>query len=195
MKRALVLVLFLALVACPAVADSIVLQVGGTGFTQVLLSGDAAAVAFTLGSDASNLTFTVPITCSGCSAVAWLTDGLDAAFHSNNLITAAGISSQTAFTGINLTAGTYFLVISNDAGALLWNGGTSVIVTGLPSDNRVADFFADTTVPIAPGSRFSVITNGSLDYSITQPEATTVPEPSTFGMLLLGLAGMRLRRI
>jgi len=101
------------------------------------------------------------------------------------------------FSGLSLGPGTYFLVISPDAGAS-GAGGWSVttasptVTTGL-GVTRNADRGSNGAIALyPPSSDIPVLTGGSLLYSVT---ASDVPEPGATTLIACGLAMLGIRRL
>jgi hypothetical protein len=189
------LTLFLTLGMACAPGATVFNVTGPSNFAEGLSVDQAAAAAFTVSHPFTGLNFFVPLSCFGCTGTAFLTDSLDVGFTGSLLavspITVTGALTQV-FTGINLpAAGTYFLVISNTSGVLLWNGTSTPTVTGDPAVGRVIDFFASSAIAIAPGSRFDAIIGNALDYTITD---SAVPEPATGLLAAAGLCLLVARR-
>lgn len=108
-------------------------------------------------------------------------------------------SPYTLFTLPTLAAGTYYLVLSGDAGGqqLQWDfaDGTPTVTTATDTTlntSGVADDFGDGTPNIAypPGSTFAATTDPLL-FDVFGTPLTAVPEPSPFAMLaILALGGV-----
>lgn len=197
MKTKLILLLgvlsLCLLMTCPA--QTILKVTGSNDLVRVLVSDDAAAAAFTLSSGASNLAISAELEFYGASPVAFLSSGLDVGFQPEDLIAARSVSSNLLFTGISLPAGTYFLVIANYQGALLWHASRSPTVTNAGGASRIVDFFSDEAEPIAPGSLFTVAVDRALHYELTVVPAPVftacyVPAPGQFRLQATGAAGL-----
>ncbi len=159
---------------------------GDNDATRVLLPGDAAAAAFNLSAPLRGLSISADLGCSNCSAVAYLTSGLDLGFDpATDLIAISGVTGTDLFSGIDLDAGTYFLVIGNSLGALLWDASKTPAVTGSGAADRIVDFFADDTANLAPASRFTALADSALHYRLT-----VVPVPATALLSFTALAAL-----
>jgi PEP-CTERM motif len=100
----------------------------------------------------------------------------------------------TIFSGLSLTAGTYYLILDPDAGNVVaWNlAGVPLVV----EDTGVTGGMSEAAVSInafAPASTFQGNGNNFI-YEVTGTvgTASTVPEPSTWAMLLMGAAALTL---
>lgn len=192
----------LALALCATASDAHavpLLSISGSGDAPLaLLEDDAAAAAFMLTTAQSNLSFTISATCFGCSAVAWLTSALDVGFDSGtNLISASALSAGPMFAGTSLGAGTYFLVVSNTSGALIWDSSSVPTVTSAGGLSASAEFTTLDAEAIAPGSRFTFRSVGTLHYTVDQADVVTptpTPEPASAALLAAGLLALAARR-
>ena len=100
----------------------------------------------------------------------------------------------TIFSGLTLAAGTYYLILDPNVGSVVaWNlAGTPLVV----EDTGVTGGLSEAaTAPNAfpPASTFQGNGNNFI-YEVTGTPGTgsTVPEPSTWAMLLMGVAALTL---
>jgi hypothetical protein len=114
-----------------------------------------------------------------------------------------GINTMTSlFTGLSLGAGTYYLLINptdiNMADSLVWAGAgtpTQTLDTGV---TQQADRMLSGTVASPPYDSANIASTSSIShiFSVTGTPAvgvvgnSSVPEPGTMGMLVLGLGGL-----
>jgi len=119
-------------------------------------------------------------------------DGLGVSGASAGINTAAGDILTFTFAGttsIQLDEVIFANLLNADAGAILFDGASAFSFDG---DDDASDTFtsADFTTAAASSSiAFSATNNG---YTIGEVTVTfgAVPEPATFGMLLLGTIGL-----
>lgn len=110
------------------------------------------------------------------------------------------ITSQTLFTGLSLTAGTYYLTLYDvDAAEAMtppninWGvGSTTTTDTGVTSNSSV---FADTTGDgltntTSPWKSTTVALGDNLGYTVTGTAVTGTPEPATMSLVGLAIAGL-----
>jgi hypothetical protein len=192
-KVVLCLVVVSVCLSAPVGATPILEVTGANDYTRVLLDEDAAAATFLLSAPISGLSISAELECFGCSAVAYLTTGLDVGFQPHDLVAAASVGSNPLFSGLDLDAGTYFLVIGNSAGALFWHASVAPVVTGTGEASRLLDWFADDAEAIAPASLFTPITGGGLHYELSRPD-DVIPEPATACLLAISVAVILRRR-
>ena len=173
------LVFLLSLGAC--LGTNLVSVTGPQDYPLALLPSHAAAVAFTLSGPVSNFQFSAPIDCSGCQGVAYLSSGLDVGFDSSMLLAASAIldNSTPQLSGLSLSAGTYFVTLSNESGSLIWYGTTQG-TTSAPGGSADAYFHTTNAAALAPGSRFDVFTAAQLEYTVAD---NPVPEPASAWLL------------
>ncbi|WP_397423432.1 PEPxxWA-CTERM sorting domain-containing protein [Phenylobacterium sp.] len=192
--------LVLGLTCAPAGAG-VLLDVGGANQAFSLQAGQAAAVSFTLGATATDLSISAPILCLGCTGAMWLQkDAIGPTASFAGAIDAhafTGATSQPWFTIASLGPGLYFFLVSLDTsstGAALWSGSTSgaLTVTGNGA-TRGLDFLAQSTTTFVPFSEFGVDFGQNLNFTVS---SAGVPEPTGWALMILGagLAGVALRR-
>ena len=173
------------------------------------------ASSFTLSSTWSNITIAAELASMTPNTeffgTAYLTDAIGASATSANNEAAPFVYSGTTanfstpaaitlFTGVTLGPGTYYLVLAQtnaqSGGGAGWEDTGSPSVTTAPgvtlnSDER-ANNPLDDSYP--PGSSPFFVNDpgvlGTMMWSVTGTQGTTVPEPATLGLLGFGLAGL-----
>jgi hypothetical protein len=104
---------------------------------------------------------------------------------------------ETVFTGLSLAAGTYYVILANDAGSpgAGWGGAASPVVTTSPGVT-IGYFSTNFIDPglLADYSPASDFTTRGPDqgfvFSVIGSPASPVPEASTWAMMLIGFAGL-----
>ncbi|MGH6911955.1 MAG: PEPxxWA-CTERM sorting domain-containing protein [Phenylobacterium sp.] len=183
------------------------LEVSGAGTAgQVLDQNTAAAVSFTLDQAYANVAISADVLCVNCTGeVLLMKDLIGPGATLSNCVTGSffNVSTQTSplLSGLNLGAGTYFLMlaITGDTGGGGWIGSAPATVTTLPGITHGLDLFADNVASPSFNSNFQVILSSSaLHYSITADlgdSGSAIPEPAAWALMIagFGLAGLRLR--
>jgi hypothetical protein len=188
-RKLLASCLFLGALATPAGA-SIVMSVGGTADDAAVLTHDEAlAVVFTLNQNYSNIQITIPVTCTGCDAIAYLTTDFGPGADSSTLLHVGTVdTSGILFDGISLGAGTYALVVWNHStNVLLWRGSATPVIAD-PGDDLNGYFMTTDAGTYPPDAFFTPYHSLSPFFSITIGSVAT-PEPASVGLLLLALVG------
>jgi hypothetical protein len=100
----------------------------------------------------------------------------------------------TLFSGLTLSPGTYFLVISQLQSSLVWDAGTTFpnsVVLGTGVTQAVNPFGAAAAeAPYAPASIFSLTQGNSAIFSVTGDLAASVPEPANTFVVLAALGSL-----
>ena len=204
------------LLAGNALADVVASQSGPDNDNWSLDNGQTLAVSWTSSSDTySNVT--IDVTLNGASGEgdtvqAYLTDLIGTGATSGNVLATntfvytAGSQDETftAFSGLTLDPGTYYLVLYDPgASGNWWGSDTAATQTTAPGVTIASDEFAnqgdlDTTNPYA--STFHAFALG-LHFTVTgdveSGETSPVPEPSSLvglGALFAGVVGFKIRR-
>ncbi len=155
-----------------------------------------SGVGFSLGNDLTNLSFTVAYTCAGsCLVDAYLMNSIGPSATNSNVVAAAVLdgSNTTAFSGINLTAGDYALILTTNTGIFSWNASSSPNIfyggTAAPFNNFV-DLAYNSVLPYA--STVSALTDLAFLYTIEQftDPIAAVPLGPTAPFLALGIVGL-----
>lgn len=194
-------VLVAATMLAPRPAEAApLLSVGGpqnTGLT--ISSGQAAAVAFTLENTFNNVTIDASLTCVTCAGDIWFQrNAIGSTASFGDSLGAAAFSSVTPhpyFNFASLDAGLYFFIVSINSGGVIWSGSTAPVIQSNGA-TRDVDFLAASTQPFVPLSNFSVEFGRNLNYTVSGTAVTTVPEPATWTLMVIGflLVGCSLRR-
>jgi len=160
-------------------------------------SPGALGVGFSLSAALNDLSFNINYECAGlCKVQAYLVNDIGPNNDVGNLVASALIdgSSSLAFTGINLTVGSYAIILASDTGIFGWNATTSatVISAGITPVNSLIATLYNPLVPFA--STFQADFTRAFMYSITQSTIVVPPSPVPLGaagtFLPLGLIGL-----
>lgn len=206
-----VLVCLLAVVNTASVQGAILFNVTGPvtsntglGETNFNTAQGAAGEEFTLATTFTNVSFSMTLAGGGIPLTAWLTDKIGNGSTNNNVIKTSTASPSagvyTPFSGLTLSAGTYFLVFAavqqpNNVG-WDWTGTPTITqasgVTfvgafanpGNTNDswNTAAYKYKDFTAPATNQPFF-----GQLD-------GTAAPEPGSLFLAAAGMVGLLFRR-
>jgi hypothetical protein len=115
-------------------------------------------------------------------------------------ISGAGLEQYTFFSGLSLGPGTYYLVLDSDAGfgVAFWSRvpsgiGPHTITTASGvtyNDDYEADFYSTGVDELnPPDSPFQAEGDLGLNFQVTGDTVSPVPEPSSIGLVLIGMAG------
>jgi hypothetical protein len=203
----LALLAFVSMITLTAPARAaVLLEVGGTPDRPITFNlNEAIAVSFNLSTPFDDVSFSAPLICDSCTFTLFLMQArLGPSATVGDLVHAASFSGiplgGTLFSGLDLAADDYFVVVANLGGpSIIWEGGASPAVSSAPGVTHLEDWAStsfDVTFP--PTSVFEVILNqGARFYTVEAAVRGAVPEPGT-AMLLLFAAGLviavRLRR-
>ncbi len=197
-------VLAAAIMLAPQPAEAApLLNVGGPQDTGLTISaGQAAAVSFTLENTFNNVTIDASLTCVSCAGDIWFQrNAIGSTASFGDALGAAAFSAATPhpyFNFASLDAGLYFFIVSinsTSSGAVIWSGSTTPVIQSNGA-TRDVDFLATSTQPFVPLSNFSVEFGENLNYTVSGTAVTTVPEPATWTLMVVGflLVGCSLRR-
>ena len=173
-------------------------EVGNSGLGSGTPNQQIAAVEFTTAGITDGTVLVSLSAVDPLNVTAWLTNAIGPGTTMANVLASNVFSSQvadqqyTALSGINVGAGSYYLVLeavsqSNDVG---WDYTNAAVITGNLDDG---DLGALPPPPFAfgPAGSFSGGGNAFL-FEVTS--SATVPEPGVAGLVGLGLAVMLLLR-
>jgi len=188
--------------AVPARA-SLLLDVNGTSDTPLMVDlSQAMAVSFHLDNAVNNVSISASLNCSMCDFTAYLMQGnFGPSASVADLVQAMNFSGVPLggelFSGLNLAADNYYVILENlSSGSVIWEGGSSPLVTALPGVHHLDDWSSTVFDPtFAPNSLFDVILGqGARFYSIASiatnpgPDPETIPEPNGLALFMLGAA-------
>jgi hypothetical protein len=188
--------LLLAVVSLPFLLPAATIMSDGTPEPGTP-TGQSVAAGFNLTSTWTNVQIELQVATqiggAGSSITAFLTSQLGTGTNASHnvqapvvIVVPPGNSTQILFSGLTLGPGNYFFSLNpadGQTGAIV--GGTGVVTTA-PTVNSLGVY----TLPTAPSGLASPTTLG-LHFTVTgDEEIPGVPEPSTFALLSLGVAGM-----
>ena len=198
LATALCCMLILATLSSQAEATTI-LDISGTDDTgQITDADEGVAASFTLTQAFSNVSITAPTSCTFCSGGVYLMKNAIGPTATIADVIAANVftpSSQIIlFTGLNLSAGDYFVVLTMDdgiTGAAGWSGSTTPTISSLAGIIPGFDYRVEDVNQGFPGqSNFTALLgNDRLFLTVTADVPTAVPTPSTVWLFISALAG------
>lgn len=180
-----------ALLGAPAFADVLV---DNPGAPQVGSGNRAFAASWTQLSDYDDVSITAAlfgVGVPGVTATAWLTTSIGLSASMDDVVATAPITSTTLFEGLDLGAGTYYLVTMFQSGSVAagWraNNGTAMVSAPdvTPGGSYLGPFLSFPA--FGPSADFAPYPS-QLIYSVQGVPA--VPEPATLAMFAAGLAGL-----
>jgi hypothetical protein len=134
---------------------------------------------------------------SGTTGTAYVTNQIGPSATVANEIASApfafpvgGAADINLFSGLTLTAGTYYLVLST-TGNGFWEFTNNQTVTTAPGVSFNSDYLSTSNNAYPPASNFNP-TNAGFLFSVT---GTSVPEPSTVTFLLLSAGVVAVARL
>lgn len=129
----------------------------------------------------------------GVTALAWLTTSIGLDADPADLIASTAIDDPLLFTGLDLAAGTYYLVVQVQSGSiaagLRGNDGSHAVTA---PDVVMGPSYASPFLSFpayGPSADFSTTSVAYL-YTLTGTPVAAVPEPAAAGLFALGLAGL-----
>jgi len=130
---------------------------------------------------------------AGVTARAWLTTSIGLDADPADLIASTTPTGETLFTGLDLSAGTYYLVVQVQSGSLFaglkGNSGVGLVTAPdvIAGPNYAGPFLSFPAY--GPSADFIVSPTRYL-YSLTGTPVAAVPEPTAAALFALGLAGL-----
>ena len=174
------------------------LSITGSGTTGTTADADQAVAAeFTLGKSYTDVAISADLVCVGCQGDIYLMEGqIGPGATLANFVTGStfnvGTSTSPLLSGLNLSAGDYFLIMSITTTGAGWTASNPATITSVPGVSAGPDYFASSiNVSIPYESDFLAIqSSSSLMFSITANGGSAAPEPGTLGLFGLALVGM-----
>jgi len=182
-------ILISAVVACAATMGNAATVVSvdspspdGFGVSSTL-SPDVLGIGFNISDNLENASISAEFVCAvaGCSAQAFLVNEVGPTAGLANIVASATLdgSTQTVFSGLDLVADNYALVLSATSGSLFWSTATSPTVSG---DGRGAPLNSFTASapninPVLPFASNFIGLNASFLYSISANDPVVDPDP------------------
>lgn len=184
---------------------------GPSDQTMVLSSGsyNGVATTFTLTDSLFDASFNFDVLCAAteCSGRVYLMDA-DATTGSPSIFDTLGTSSYsvgfstsgtsiTGFSGIDLLAGTYSVMMTEIAGTAFWIGSSAPVVSGAGAEEGGSIQYEAPTVFVPEFTSYSYFSTPVLQYQLTGDDGRTDPSPVPLpasGFLLLGALGALLLR-
>lgn len=193
--RAGLLALALAGLTAPVLAQPLLTVTGASTLGHTISSNQAAAVSFTLTRAFEGVTATADITGLSPRGGVFLMKDLGPGTGFADIVAAVDIGAITfagsetvLFSGLNLGAGDYAIVIASDQSSpnstLIWNGSRSAQVTASAGVIDGIDLFASDTAEFPPASAFSAVFDRSAHFALFIP---AVPEPATWLLMAVGV--------
>lgn len=196
------LALALSGLGAPSQAQPLLSVTGASTLGHTISSNQAAAVSFTLTRAFEDVTATADITGLSPRGGVFLMRDVGPGTGFTDIVAAVDISAITfagsetvLFSGLNLGAGDYAIVIASDQSSpnstLIWNGSRSAQVTASAGVIDGIDLFAADTVEFPPASAFSTVFDRSAHFALFIP---AVPEPATWLLMGMGVGLLWTRR-
>jgi hypothetical protein len=196
----------LALAPATAFADPIIISEtsGGTVNTSpAIYSEQIGAASWTTTSAYSNVSIaaTVGAYVGSGTMTAYLTTAIGPTetaadqVATSTIPVGGGPEQDTFFSGLSLGAGTYYLVLTSSATPLdYWFGSNGAGGTTITTDTGVTyggDYFVVLFLNGAnpPASNFTYVGDNGVNFQVTGDSASTVPEPGSISLVLIGMAG------
>jgi hypothetical protein len=159
-----------------------------------------SGVGFNIASDLTDLSFTVDFICSGvCLVDAYLLNNIGPTTTLSNVFATVTLdgSTTTAFSGVDLVADDYAIMLTSNEGIFSWNASAApTIFYGGPASplNNIVSSAYNATVPFA--SSVVAVNDLAFLYSIEQNVSPPTPVPlgHSAPMLATGLLGMAIFR-
>jgi len=145
--------------------------------TQTIDEGEAGVISFVLDQPFSDVSITADEILCFCTGTVYLTTEIGtSASPFTSLVTAVDIEDETlSLSGLNLGAGTYYVVLYVETGFAIWPANLTPTVTEHADASQSLDYrtdAADASYP--PSSDFDVIFGeGAMRYLVSVPDATT----------------------
>ena len=193
------------------------MRIGLVTFCVLLVAGSAAAAPITIVSTTadvsttggvggglveswtqtgtySGVTITAALTNIQANTTAYLMNQIGPGTNVANQLFANSVTGTTLFTGLTLGPGTYFLVVASPNNVSATFGTPPLVTTDAGVTlNAPAASPLNSLALYAPATNFTTFTttgNHMLFSVVGNAGSSSVPEPSTFGILGAGLSGL-----
>lgn len=202
------LILFVAgsVVLAQAAANPItLLDITGSGTSGTIADkNEAIAAEFTLGQSYSDVAISADLSCVGCTGGVYLMqNAIGPTASLADLITASAFNANSSvsplLSGLSLSAGDYFVVVSISTTGAGWVASNPATITSVAGVSAGGDYFSSAINQNEPyASDFSAIDSpAALMFTVTAANSssgggssgggTPVPEPSCLGLVALAL--------
>jgi len=142
----------------------------------------------------SGVTITAALTNIQANTTAYLMNQIGPGTNVANQLFANSVTGTTLFTGLTLGPGTYFLVVASPNNVSATFGTPPLVTTDAGVTlNAPAASPLNSLALYAPATNFTTFTttgNHMLFSVVGNAGSSSVPEPSTFGILGAGLSGL-----
>lgn len=161
------------------------------------------AISFTTTSEFTDVTIAALLYTAnfntGGAATVYLTDKIGSGTTTADELARASVTDlpfqfststpQVVFTGLTLTAGTYYVIEASDVGSpgASWGGPITPVDTTAPGVTINPILQAESLAGYSPASDFVADSDFQLAFSVT---GSPVPEPSTWAMMLIGFGAL-----
>lgn len=195
-----ILAMALACTGAALQAQPLLTVTGPSTLGHTIRSNQAAAVSFTLTRAFEDVTATADLSGLSPRGGVFLMRDLGPGTGFADIVAAKDLAAITfagsdtvLFSGLNLVAGDYAIVVASDQSArdslIIWNGSRTAqaSVTAAAGVIDGIDLFSTNTAEFPPASVFSATFDRSAHFALSIP---TIPEPSAGWLLFAGMGLM-----